>query len=202
MLSDPHATPTPVAEALEVFRREHVGRILCAGDIAGYGNALNETIGLLREAGTVCVLGNHDLWYLARHRGEVPLVDTYLETLPRKLELMVEGCSIYMVHAQPPEANCGGIRLRNKQGSLDATAVAGWAPRLAGFGQHVLVVGHTHQVYAEQFGTPLLINPGSCTFNHSCAILTLPELRTEWFPLCGKPISPVWHWGDHEPHDD
>ena len=202
LLSDPHATPQPVAEALAVFSRERVDQVLCAGDIAGYGNALAETIELLHNAGSACVMGNHDLWYLARHRGENPFADAFLTALPSALEFMIEGCSLYLVHAHPPDANRGGIKLRNKQGDLDASAVADCAARLAGFGHQLLVVGHTHQVFAERFGSTLLINPGSCTFNHSCAIITLPEIRIEWFPLCGKPISLVWNWGEYELHDD
>lgn len=198
LLSDPHATPQPVAQALAVFCRERVDRVLCAGDIAGYGNALAETVELLQNAGCACVLGNHDLWYLASQRGEDPRVDAFLEALPSSLEFMIEGCSVYLVHAHPPDANRGGIKLRDKQGEFDAAALADWAAQLAGFGRQLLVVGHTHQVYAEQMGPTLLINPGSCTFNHSCAIVTLPEKRVEWFPLGGKPISLIWNWGANE----
>lgn len=197
-MSDPHATPQPVAEALALFRRERVDRVLCAGDIAGYGNALAETVELLQNAGCICVLGNHDLWYLARQRGENPRLDAFLEALPSSLEFVIEGCSLYLVHAHPPDANRGGIKLRDQHGELDAGALADWAARLAGFGRQLLVVGHTHQVFAEQLGSTLLINPGSCTFNHSCAIVTLPERRVECFPLGGKPIAPVWNWGQNE----
>lgn len=198
LLSDPHATPRPVAEALAVFRREQVARVLCAGDIAGYGTALAETVALLQEAGSVCILGNHDLWHLADHRGEDPRVDAFLEALPSSLELMIEGCSVYMVHAHPPDANRGGIKLRDKQGDLDPAALADWTERLAGFGRRLLIVGHTHQVFAERFGPTLLINPGSSAFNHSCAIVTLPEIRIEWISLSGKPISLTWNWGENE----
>lgn len=198
LLSDPHATPQPVAEALAIFRRERVDRVLCAGDIAGYGTALAETVELLQHAGCVCVVGNHDLWYLARQRGADAGVDAFLENLPRARELSVAGCSVYLVHAHPPDANRGGIKLRNPQGQIDATAVTDWAAQLAGFDRQLLIVGHTHQVYAERFGATLLINPGSCTFNHSCAVVTLPEMTIEWFPLSGKPISLVWNWGQNE----
>jgi hypothetical protein len=43
-----------------------------------------------------------------------------------------------------------------------------------------------------------VINPGSCSYNHSCAVLTLPSLQVEWFALCGKPISRVWNWGRNQ----
>ena len=202
LLSDPHATPQPVAEALALFRRERVDQVLCAGDIAGYGNALAETIELLQSAGTICILGNHDLCYLNRQRGEDWYVDAYLGTLPSARELMIDGGTVYLVHANPPEASHGGIRLRDKEGKLDAAAMANWATQLHGFDPRLLVVGHTHQVYAERFGKTLLVNPGSCTFNHSCAIIALPECRIEWFALGGKPISVVWNWGQHELHGE
>jgi hypothetical protein len=43
-----------------------------------------------------------------------------------------------------------------------------------------------------------VINPGSCCFNHSCAILTLPQKQVEWFGLSGQPISRVWNWGENQ----
>ena len=47
------------------------------------------------------------------------------------------------------------------QGRLDPSAHAGWARRLAGCAADVLVVGHTHQVFAERLGGTLVVNPGS-----------------------------------------
>ena len=40
----------------------------------------------------------------------------------------------------------------------------------------VLLVGHTHQVFCEQLGNTLVINPGSTRFKRTCAILSLPDL--------------------------
>jgi predicted phosphodiesterase len=45
----------------------------------------------------------------------------------------------------------------------------------------VLVVGHTHQVFAETVGGVLVVNPGSSAFNHSCAILSLPDCTYRCF---------------------
>lgn len=196
--SDPHATPGPVAEALALFRREGVERVFCGGDIAGYGDELAATVDLIHETGCECVVGNHDIWYLERHRGEDPPSDRFLERLPGHLSFTVEGRAVYLVHANPPDANRGGIKLRNKQGEMDPVAVAEWSKRLSGFGPDLLLVGHTHQVYAEWFDKTLLVNPGSCTYNHSCAIITLPEMEVAWFSLSGKKISEVWNWGMSE----
>jgi len=42
LISDMHATPGPLKEALSIFREEGVDRILCAGDVAGYGTELDQ----------------------------------------------------------------------------------------------------------------------------------------------------------------
>ena len=196
IISDPHATPGPVEEALSIFRQEGVKQILCAGDIAGYGQGLAETVELLAEAGCACVSGNHEAWYLDQtaDREDSP-VYRYLSNLPAMLEMRIEGKSLYMVHAAPWDWHAGGIRLLDRNGHLIAGDMARWANRLQSFAYDVLVVGHTHQVIAEQLAGTLLINPGSTLCNHSCALLSLPELRVEWHALSGRKIRKSWSWG-------
>ncbi len=70
LISDVHATPGPVAEALVLFAREGVEAILCAGDIAGYGTELEATVALLIESRCRIILGNHDVWWLGGHDDE------------------------------------------------------------------------------------------------------------------------------------
>ena len=47
LISDVHAEPAPVQEALAIFRRAGVQQVQCAGDIAGYHDELEETVALL-----------------------------------------------------------------------------------------------------------------------------------------------------------
>ena len=75
---------------------------------------------------------------------------------------------------------------------------AQWKNALEKFDYDVLIVGHTHQVFSERLGNILIINPGSTKFNHTCAILTLPELTVQVFPLSNKEPLKVWHWGQME----
>ena len=50
LISDTHSTTAPLEEALSLFKKEQVEIIICAGDIAGYGNdQLEPTIDLLTE---------------------------------------------------------------------------------------------------------------------------------------------------------
>ena len=44
-------------------------------------------------------------------------------------------------------------------------------------------------------GDLLVVNPGSTLFNHTCAILSLPEMAVEVFSLSGKEPLLVWNWG-------
>jgi putative phosphoesterase len=198
LISDVHASPEPVAEALSIFAKAGVDQVLCAGDIAGYMDQLEQTISLLVESGCQSIMGNHDLLYLDHHEDEANnKAITYLKQLPALYETVIEGNSLYMVHAQPPGDCHGGIKLLNKEAEVQADKLEQWSKKLHDFNYDVLVVGHTHQVFAEFVGGTLVVNPGSSAFNNSCAILRLPERTVEVFALCGKPLVKTWNWGQH-----
>jgi len=155
------------------------------------------TIALLQENYCHTIFGNHDLLYLDHHEDESNAASAYLKSLPAFYQTRIEGKSIYMVHAQPPDGCHGGIKLLDKTGELMADKVALWTKKLQGFDHDVLVVGHTHQVFIETLADTLVINPGSSAFNNSCAILRLPEMTVELFALSGKAILKTWNWGEH-----
>lgn len=196
LISDPHATLAPLAEALALFRQKNVDMIWCTGDVVGYGEALDDSVSLLQEYGCRTICGNHEQWYLDKVTENANLNTVqYIKSLPQVIEENVAGKQLYMVHASPPLSTTNGIRLLDLQGSIIAGEQQRWMELLSGFEADVLIVGHTHQVFAEQLGQTLVINPGSCRFNHSCAILVLPELDVEWFSLSGEDIRPAWNWG-------
>lgn len=196
LIADPHANPVPVAEALAIFHREQVDAIWCTGDIAGYGEQLEETVVLLREAGCQSILGNHEIWYLEKHPAEPDtLVSSYLNSLPLVIHQEIAGKRLYMVHASPPDSMMDGIRLLDQYGNIIETERQHWSERLEAFNYEVLIVGHTHQAFAEHLGTTLVINPGSSAYNHSCAVLCLPTLEVQWFSLSGETIQKSWNWG-------
>ena len=92
LLGDVHAIAAPVAEALKIFHAEGVDEIWCTGDVAGYGNQLEETIELLEKGSCQVILGNHDDWYLARPESEQNnRCADYLVGLPRMHESVIEG---------------------------------------------------------------------------------------------------------------
>lgn len=198
LISDVHASPGPVAEALSIFEQAGVDQVFCAGDIAGYNDQLDETIELLVKSNCQTIMGNHDLLYLDHHEDESDNnAVTFLRQLAASFEINIAGKSIFMVHAQPPDGCHGGIKLLDKNGELQADKIEQWAKKLQSFNFDVLVVGHTHQVYAELIGNTLVVNPGSSAFNNCCAILRLPEMTVEMFPLSARPIEKTWNWGEH-----
>jgi len=196
LIADVHATVEPVAEALAIFRREAVDTVICAGDIAGYYDDPAPVTELLTNNRCHTIIGNHDQTWLELH---ADLADTsvfrFLSELPETLQFDIEHRRIYLVHAQPPSEQHGGIKLLDIDGNLIQENVGYWSRELAGFDSDVLIVGHTHQVFAERLGGALVINPGSTVFNHSCAVLSLPSMQVEFFALSSKPILKTWNWG-------
>jgi predicted phosphodiesterase len=230
LISDVHATPEPVAQALRIFRNAGVKQVLCAGDVAGYsqpgfarsgssrsdssqpdyGAQLEATISLIDQPFCHTIIGNHDLSDLSKYEQADDNTEqqvkhgslsgqslSFLKQLPACYQMESEGKSLYMVHAQPPDGYHGGIKLLDKNGLLIPQQLTLWSERLQSFDYDVLVVGHTHQVFAEYLGDTLVINPGSSVFNNSCAILRLPEMSVEMIPLSGKEITRTWNWGQH-----
>ena len=195
LISDVHASPQPLRQALDIFAREGVDDIICAGDIAGYYDTVAPTIDLMVQSGCKAVVGNHDQSYLEQPpREDDQDVRAYLEALPRRLELEIEGLNVLVVHANPPADLNGGIKLLDQQGDIIEERRQEWAGNLAEIDSDVLIVGHTHQVFALPLGQVFVVNPGSSVFNHSCMILSLPELTVREFALGRRNIVRCWNF--------
>lgn len=198
LISDVHAFAGPVEQALSEFSRRGVDRVICLGDIAGYGEQLETTVELLQQAGAEAIRGNHEQWYLDRYEagnGEPGPVYDWFATLPCTRSETIAGISTFMVHASPPGSLVAGIRLLDEHGQLIAAEQEFWSAELNRVEYELLLVGHVHQAYAQQLGKVMLVNPGSTAYNHSCAILRLPELAIEWIALSGRSIQWSWNWG-------
>lgn len=196
LLSDVHAKPAPVADALSIFKREQVDIIICPGDIAGYFDEIRPVIDLLVETDCRAIIGNHDQTYLETHSEESSTAEyNFLKALPETLEYEIEGKRIYVVHAHPPASQHGGIKLLDVDGEMIPQQKEYWQQELKDLDYDVLIVGHTHQVFAELLGGVLVINPGSTLFNHTCMILNLPDMTVQTFALQGKRPVKSWNWG-------
>ncbi len=195
LVSDVHSSPGALAQALEIFSNEQVDEIICAGDIAGYYDTLAPTIELLAQSNCRTIVGNHDQSYLekASQDGDSS-TRAYLENLPQTLDLEIEQRRVLVVHANPPSEQHGGIKLLDQQGEVMRERKDEWTLALAELEHDVLIVGHTHQVYAERLGEVLVVNPGSTVFNHSCMILSLPDLSVQTFALGNQQIVKCWNF--------
>ncbi|MBY6264548.1 metallophosphoesterase [Azospirillum sp. 412522] len=60
LISDIHANLEALRATLDAIRAEEAERIVCLGDIVGYNTDAAACIALLRQAGAVCIAGNHD----------------------------------------------------------------------------------------------------------------------------------------------
>ena len=60
ILSDIHSNLEALTEALLLVDREKPDRVVCLGDVVGYGASVNECCRLIRARCEVTLLGNHD----------------------------------------------------------------------------------------------------------------------------------------------
>jgi diadenosine tetraphosphatase ApaH/serine/threonine PP2A family protein phosphatase len=60
ILSDIHANLEALTETLAVVGRERPDKVICLGDVVGYGASVNECCALVRAHAAVTLLGNHD----------------------------------------------------------------------------------------------------------------------------------------------
>ena len=87
VLSDVHANSTALEKVLQDATQYGVEKIICAGDVVGYGPDPVGTIRMLREHGVVTVMGNHDA-VVARLRDSGDMIGHARDTdMRHRLEL-------------------------------------------------------------------------------------------------------------------
>jgi putative phosphoesterase len=158
VVSDVHCSHAWLGRALSQLG-ERVGAVWCAGDINYEYRFCAPTIRLLRERGARAIVGNHDAVLLgpqgARARHDVPADDSdlrWLRQLPAEVDEVVAGRRVRMIHGSPWEPH----------GAYVGPADRRWR-HVDELGVDVLILGHTHEPMVEQFGTTLVVNPGSTT---------------------------------------
>ncbi len=157
ILSDVHANLEALEAVLRALEKEHVDRLLCAGDLVGYGADPAACLAQLRNQGAACVCGNHDYavagklepdWFNDQARAAVEWTARclpepekgYLEELP----LVWTDSNVTLVHGSvhEPEQFHYVMDLVNARASLDAQKTP------------VAFIGHTHvpRIFAQQDG--------------------------------------------------
>lgn len=64
VISDIHANLEAFRTVLAALDQERCDRIVCAGDVVGYGPCPQECVDLVRERRIPCIMGNHEYWCL------------------------------------------------------------------------------------------------------------------------------------------
>ena len=168
VISDIHGNIYALMKALEDIDEQKVDKIICLGDLVGYGPHPNEVVALIRRREIPCIKGNYDAsvvdgdytyirntainsFALPWAINEVRVANKYfLDSLPTSLKYTLNGVNFLFTHGSPNAINdylfedaANTIEVMNQ---LD---------------DDVLVCAHTHIPCAKKYGNKLLINVGS-----------------------------------------
>lgn len=173
IISDIHANIEALEAVLAEIEQQKPGKIICLGDLVGYGPSPNECIELIREKNISTVLGNHDaaitgsqdmkLFREPNHSlltwTEKQLTTENLEFL-NELPLTLENENWMAAHASPYEPK--------KWVYLNSAILC--RKMFSEFSQDFCFVGHTHipavvpeqpGIFTVKPGFRYIINPGS-----------------------------------------
>lgn len=172
VIADIHADLTALEKALDHLDRT-TDRIICAGDLTGYGKQDNEVIECIRKRGIPTVKGNHD-----SPSASITLENAeYLRQLPMSWREEIEGIRVYMCHGVP---GINFIGFTRKDG--DDEYVGRLLEKMKA---DIMIAGHTHQPHIIKVDSGVHFNPGSLHAihrdfsSHTYGIIALPEMIFE-----------------------
>ena len=176
VITDIHANLPALRAALARIEELEIERVLCGGDLVGYGPHPNEVVALVAERGIPTIYGNYDFAiardledcgcaYVTPHDRELgqrsvdwTLAHTdqrskdWMRDLPFDLRFEVGVAKVHLVHGSPRKVN--EYLFEDKPASLyERLARAETAD--------VLVFGHTHKPWVREHGGVLFVNCGS-----------------------------------------
>ncbi len=162
VISDVHGDPIALELAWAHLVVMGADRIVCAGDLVGYGPFPDRVVAFVRDRGIASARGNHDRWALERgpgvadeFGGGTPSIETleFLQSLPFDLQV-VDGSTIgVIVHGSPRS----DMEFVNRSSHVPDILRGD----LAALQCDLLVVGHTHRPFWYRCPEGLVINPGS-----------------------------------------
>ena len=176
VITDIHANLPALQAALARIDELGIAAVYCGGDLVGYGPHPNEVCALIQERGIPTIYGNYDhaiardehdcgCAYVTPHDREIgqhsvewTLVHTdaaakdFMRTLPFDLRFRVGSRGVHVVHGSPRKVN--EYLFEEKPATLyERLAVAET--------DEVLVFGHTHKPWVNDFGGVRFVNCGS-----------------------------------------
>jgi len=174
--SDVHANLHALQAVLADIRGQSADKVVCLGDLVGYGAFPNEVIEAVRGAQIPTIAGNYDdgvgfgregcgcAYTTAgdRERGDRSLCWTqsvvtaenqaWLRALPRELRFAADGKRVLCLHGSPRRINEYLYQDRPERSLLRM---------FEGVDAQVVLCGHTHLPYQRRIGAVELINVGS-----------------------------------------
>lgn len=168
VISDIHGNIYALMKALEDIDEQKVDKIICLGDLVGYGPHPNEVVSLIKRREIPSVKGNYDAsvvdgdytfirntpinsFALPWACNEVRVANKYfLDSLPTSLKYKFNGVNILFTHGSPNAIN--EYLFEDSDNTIKV---------MNEYDGDVLVCAHTHIPCAKKYGNKLLINVGS-----------------------------------------
>ncbi len=171
-----YGNPWALRAMLDDARRRGCDRIVCLGDLGGFGARPNDVWPLLTDAGAECIAGNYDLaiaagaddcgcgyadprdnayaqvMYDYTRRATSSELAVWMGSLPGEWRETVEGVDVHMVHGSPTAVNDFLWE------SLDDDEIAA---RLRASGAEVVVCTHTGIPWQRRVAGTLVVNAGT-----------------------------------------
>jgi putative phosphoesterase len=162
LISDVHGDPVALEKAWGHLTRMGADRVVCAGDLVGYGPSPDPVVAFFAEHRIVSVRGNHDRWALERGPGGIdefgggtpgPEALAYLGRLPFDL-VVADGPRVVVVVHGSPRSDMEFVTRRTHPPAV-------LRGDLRELNADVLVTGHTHEPMWYRCDRGLVVNPGS-----------------------------------------
>jgi len=162
LISDVHGDVVALELAWAHLTVLGADRIVCAGDVVGYGPLPDRAVAFLAEHHIDSVRGNHDRWALERAIGQA---DPYGGGMPGRATL--EALESLPADRIIADGDRVGVIVHGSPGNdMDFVTRSTHPPALLRrlldrLGAELLVVGHTHKPMWYRCDRGLVINPGS-----------------------------------------
>lgn len=158
-------------EALEAVLEKVEGyKVLCLGDLVGYGANPNEVIEIVREKNMTCIIGNHDYAISTGDYSELSpkaIIAAnwtrkvlkkenlrFLSNLPKILRLEENGKKLLLAHATPQDPIFGDYI----HPDTDPYKFLYYATE---YEEDIIGLGHLHVPYIYKRFEKIILNPGS-----------------------------------------
>jgi putative phosphoesterase len=201
LISDIHGDPIALELAWSHLTLMGADRIVCAGDLVGYGPFPDRVVSFLAEHQVSSVRGNHDRWALERgpgvadeFGGGIPSTETLdsLQALPFDL-LVACGQTIGVVVHGSPRSDMEFVN----RSTHPRKVLRGY---LLDLQCDLLVVGHTHRPMWFRCPDGVVINPGSVVSmpvidsSRTFALIDLDTLEPSFHEVESGQIVEVEYW--------